>query len=146
MAHYDNVQTSSNVTIFAFLSSLGQNQPAVQIFDTHKKAHIKWASSAFIIMYWCGRLPYNDGRLIACNYYCCFTLRPLASHCFWKISILSKSIHLSQGARILLDKNPFVQKKCDNLSHIKIRCIHTRKFETAWTWFDAIQNGTLCPY
>jgi hypothetical protein len=140
MAHFDNVHRWSIVSIFAFLYRLGQNQPAVQIFDTHKKAHIKWASSDFIIMFWCGRLPYNEGRLIACNYYCCFTLRPLASHCFWKSSILSKSILLTQGARILLAKNLFVQKKCDNLSHIKIRYIHTRKFESAWTWFDAI-NG-----
>ena len=82
MAHFDNVHRWSIVSIFAFLYRLGQNQPAVQIFDTHKKARIKWASSDFIIMFWCGRLPYNEGRLIACNYYCCFTLRPLASLCF----------------------------------------------------------------
>jgi len=31
----------------------------------------------------------------------------------------SNPIYLSQGARILLDKNPFVQKKCDILSHVK---------------------------
>ena len=50
MAHDDNVDTSSIFLIFAFLYSLGQNQPAVKIFDTHKKAHVKWASSGFIFM------------------------------------------------------------------------------------------------
>jgi len=51
MAHDDNVDTSSIFSIFAFLYTFGQNQPAVQIFDTHKKAHVKWASSGFIFMF-----------------------------------------------------------------------------------------------
>ena len=49
MAHYANVDKSSIFSIFVFLYSLGQNQPAVQIIDTHKKAHVKWASSGLLL-------------------------------------------------------------------------------------------------
>ena len=61
-----------------------------------------------------------------------------------KISILSNPSCLTQGARILLDKNSFVQKKCDILSHIKIRYIHTSKPDTIHgCWVDSCTHCGL---
>ncbi|NOT10908.1 MAG: hypothetical protein HOP23_03580 [Methylococcaceae bacterium] len=50
---------------------------AVKIFDWHKKAHVMWASSCFIVLMW---MPATiHGRLSSCDFYyfCCTFLSTL---------------------------------------------------------------------
>lgn len=82
----------------------------------HKKAHIKWASSAVIFYFFVDarhqRQQVNSLRF----YYCCtvFTVAYLPPQRY----DLADRIDLGQGGRILGDKNSSVQKKCDKLSQI----------------------------
>jgi len=88
-----------------------QNLLYVFIFglkNTHKKAHIKWASSGiFYFLMWTPTI--KNGSSITCVYYCCFTALPVAFLPRLKMTILASRISLAQGGAILLAKKAIVQ-------------------------------------